>query len=155
MNPELIFHVQETTAVSDTWHYRDPEAAPNEKRWHVEPAVGGGLHVRAYSDDAEQHDNLLLRRAGTLIVVELPPLADIRLIPELLPVERLIKAHRRMLECGLAESLSPMLVHSATARKIWPIFHGTLGAFPVSGAAHCVGVTIVWSPDLDRYAPGE
>lgn len=136
---------------ANEWHFVDETAAANERTWHVSPAIGGGILVRGYSDDASQHDDLVLRRRGVFVRTKVPELADLREIPELMLVEPLIRVRRRLYALGFQDELPPMLINTATASKIWPIFKGTLGNCPIAGAASVLGILLVWSPALNLY----
>lgn len=139
-----------TTVGADSWFFEEADAAPNEAAWEVRAAAGGGIVVKAWNDDRSVHDKLILRRVGTVIQTVLPPAVDLNLLPELKPIASIINARRRLTESGYQEDLPPVLIHTKTAKAIWPVF-GLPAAAPASGCCSALGVLLVWAPALDEF----
>lgn len=135
------------------WHYVDTTARENERKWSVEPAIDGGLLIRAYDDEGAEFDRVTLRRWGAFVLLDFGRLAPP--LPASLEFLRpAIEATRRMKSIGLPPLAAPLLVHSSHIKRALEL--GTaplLSAYRPRGAWVLFGLRIVWDEALDEHAP--
>lgn len=136
-------------------NFEDQDQDANERRWHVE-LVNGALSIVAWSDDGQSCDRVMLERTGIVITLKPPPAADLRDAVRAYPVLEqfvpFVQAQRRLVEAGHRTPLPPLLIHTALALQLWPIF-GMKDRCPPFGAAAPFGLLVVWAPELDQFVP--
>lgn len=133
------------------WLFTDLTANPNEREWSAEPALGGGIAVRAYDDAGAEFDSVMLRRYGAFIVLDFSKLAP-KLPPSLEFMRPLIESARRMRSVGLPSLTHPVAVHSSYIKRVMELGQAPkLSAYRPHGSLLLFGVKVVWDEALDEY----
>ncbi len=133
---------------------QDPQAAADERLWHV-GLDGEGLIVTGYSDDRTTRERMRLYRFGPIVLCrpadnQIPASRESRLA-EFRFMHRAVRARNDLAKLGHdPRDMPPMLVRSA---DIQPVLEALGMKQRQAGSAVIFGVTVVWHPELDGAVP--
>jgi hypothetical protein len=133
----------------------DELAPPEERRWMVTLAEGGGLKIEALNEQLAIVDTMELRRYGPFISIDLEKRTDLKLPPAMAFMRELLDAQAKLTLLGVGKGLwPPVLVRRADIVNLQaelPAGVMPAGKVPIHGSLIFFGQRVVWHEDLERH----